>query len=474
MNLGRLFALGSLASMAPLVEFASRFGRTIILSRFLSPTEFGIAAALTVLMGIAELSTDLALDRFLILRSAGDDREVLAAAHRLSVARGSILALVILIVAPWVASFLGAPDHAWSFRAVAGVVFLYSCANLEMKQVQRDFRYAPDAMAYVAAHTAVFLAVYPAVRLLGDHRAMLVVMFVECGVYVAISHVVARQRYSLGPSSRAVIRAALAYGLPLSVNGIGLAVMSQLDRALVSHWFGLEKLAFYTVILNLTILPISAIYRVIGQLGMSFLARKTADRTGTVSLYAALVWAYAVAAALYAFFIAATLDVLAPLIFGAAYAVGPLFHSLVTLVAWIRVCRGAPTLVMLFAGNTGQLMLANLSAGVWLLLAAAALPILPSIETVLACILVGDILVLATSMWKTRRRIEGRRRRIIYDLGWSFAVVAIACLGIWEPSTGGSLGKFVLLALALAGLAGQAAYGGWRYLPGIARSAKPA
>jgi O-antigen/teichoic acid export membrane protein len=194
MNLGRLFALGSLASTAPLVEFASRFGRTIILSRFLSPTEFGIASALAVLMGIAELSTDLALDRILILRSVGDDREALAAAHRLSVARGGILALVVLVAAPWVAAFLGAPDNDWGFRAVAGVILLRSCTHLEMKQAQRDFRYAPDAMAYIAAHTAVFLAVYPAARLLGDHRAMIVVMFVECGTYVAVSHVVARHR----------------------------------------------------------------------------------------------------------------------------------------------------------------------------------------------------------------------------------------------------------------------------------------
>src|SRR5205085_960447 len=143
-----------------------------------------------------------------------------AAVHRLSIARGGILALVILIVAPWVASFLGAPDHAWSFRAVAGIVFLYSCANLEMKQVQRDFRYTPDAMAYIAAHIAVFLAVYPAVRLLGDHRAMLVVMFVECATYVAISHLVARWPYSLRLSTPAIMRAALAYGLPLSINGV--------------------------------------------------------------------------------------------------------------------------------------------------------------------------------------------------------------------------------------------------------------
>jgi len=122
-----------------------------------------------------------------------------------------------------------------------------------------------------------------------------------------------------------------------------------------------------------------------GQLAMSFLARKSADQARHCRLHAALVWAYGVAAALYALFIAATLDILAPLIFGAAYGVGAALSFAVTLVAWIRVWRGAPTLIMLSAGNTGQLMMSNLSAGVWPLLAAAALPLLPSIETLLAC-----------------------------------------------------------------------------------------
>jgi O-antigen/teichoic acid export membrane protein len=469
MNLGRLFALGSLASLAPLVEFASRFGRTIILSRLLSPTEFGIAAALAVAMGIAEISTDLALDRFLILRSAGEDREVLAAAHRLSVARGAVLALLVLIAAPWVADFLGAADSAWSFRATAAVILLRSCTHLEMKQVQRDFRYAPDAMAFIAAHTAVFLAVYPAARLLGDHRAMVVVMFVECGVTVAVSHAVARHPYSVRSSSRAIMRAALAYGLPLSINGVGLAIMSQLDRALVSHWFGLETLAFYTVVLNLTIVPISAIYRIMGQLGMSFLARKADDPAGTIWLYAALAWAYAVAAALYAFFIAATLEFLAPLIFGPAYGVGPLFHTLVALVAWTRVWRGAPTLIMLSTGDTGQLMMSNLTAAAWLPLAAVALPLLPSVETVLACVLAGDVVVLAALLWRIRHRIAGRRRSVVYDLGCSFAAAATASLAIWQPDAVGFNARLAILAFSLAVLATQAAHGGWRYLPRIRR-----
>lgn len=464
MNLARLFALGSIASLAPLVEFTARFGRTIILSRSLSPTEFGIGAALTVLMGIAELSSDLALDRFLILRAKADDGEALAAAHQLSVARGAVVSILVFVAAPWVAGFLGAPGQEWSFRAVAGVVLLHSCAHLEMKQMQRDFRYAPDAMAYVIAHSAVLAVVYPAARLLGDHRAVLVILFVECGVYVAVSHAVARHRYSLVSKRRDLRREALLYGLPLSLNGLGLAVMSQLDRALVSHWFGVERLAFYAIILNMTVIPISAIYRVLGQLGMSFLARRHADSSGTANLNIALVWAYSVVAGGYALFVAATLDFLAPLIFGAVYSVPPIIHALITVVVWIRVCRGAQTLIMLSCGDTARLMISNLVAACWVVFAAVALPLWPSLETMLACVLVGDIISQATFVWETRGRMGGHLRGVIGQLVWSCGAMTAGLVGIWSPDLGGITTKFILLAASLVMLLLQLGYGGWRHL----------
>ncbi|HZB92336.1 MAG TPA: oligosaccharide flippase family protein [Stellaceae bacterium] len=474
MKLGRLFALGSLASLAPLVEFSSRLGRTVILSRNLTPTEFGIGAALTVLMGIAWLSTDLGLDRFLILRAPEEDRDTLAAAHQLSALRGAAIGVLIFLAAPWAAAFFGAPGNAWSFRAIAGVVLLHSLAHLEIKQTQRNFRYGPDAMAYVIAHSAVLLAVYPAVRLLGDHRAVLVVLYIEGGTYVAVSHIVARQRYSLWSKRPEIRRAALAYGLPLSLNGIGLAVMSQLDRALVSHWFGLEELAFYAIILNMTVIPISAIQRVLNQLAMSFLADRRGDPIATARVNFTVHWAYALAAAVYALFVAASLDLLAPLIFGAVYRVPPAVHALVAVIVWIRVFRGAPTLILLSAGDTTRLLAANLVAVSWVPVAAAALPLWPGLATVLAAVLIGDALSLVSFLWNTRRRLKGQVPAVLRQLAWSFAAMSAGFLSIWAPALDAPLLRPGFLALALVLAALQLAYGAWRFLPEGSRAAAAA
>jgi O-antigen/teichoic acid export membrane protein len=459
LNFRKLFALGSVASSAPLVEFTSRFGRTVVLSHLLSPGEFGIGAAIALLVGFAELTTDLGLDRFLILRAQWDDRDALAAVHFVNIVRGLLLAALVFVAAPWIADFLGAPGHDESFRIVAGVVLLRSWTHLEMKQKLRDFRYLPDALSTISGHAAVMLVVYPAALWFGDHRAVVFILFVECGCSVLVSHLTAQHRFRFHMTQREIIRAMLSFGVPLTLNGLGLAIMSQLDRALVSHWFGVETLAFYTVILNLTVIPLSAIYQVTGQLAMSFFARHQGDATATRKLHSTLLWAYAIIAGGYGLGIAACADIVAPLVFGPAYAIPPLFQALLTVLVWVRLCRNIPTLVMLSAGQTRQIMACNLVAILWLPVAALVVPVWPQVETVLACVLAGDVLTLILFVRRTRAAFAARPIPPFLHLAWSFAVIALSCAGVWGHATGDDRARVAALLVAAVLLAAQAFYG---------------
>jgi hypothetical protein len=53
--------------LAPIVVYGSRFASNIILSRLLAPDEFGTAVAISVVLGLGGLATDVALDRFVII-----------------------------------------------------------------------------------------------------------------------------------------------------------------------------------------------------------------------------------------------------------------------------------------------------------------------------------------------------------------------------------------------------------------------
>jgi len=92
---------------------------------------------------------------------------------------------------------------------------------------------------------------------------------VQSVVYVILSHVLARTPYQLS-CDQPMLRQALSFGLPLTLNGVGLAIMSQLDRVLVGYWFGVKGLAVYAVIFSMSVVPTYLIVSVFSSPSLSF------------------------------------------------------------------------------------------------------------------------------------------------------------------------------------------------------------
>ena len=206
---------GSIVSIAALIEFTSRFARSAILTRLLVPSEFGTTVAITVVVGTANLITDVAIEKFVIVRS--DEDRALAAAHLFTILRGGLLALALIVSAPSAAAFFGVPQYSTSFALMALVPFIRSFAHLKIIQVQRNREYTPGTLTQVFAQSAALIAAVPAAYLLRDHRAIVVSLVTEALVYCIASHVFARAPYQLRPD-RTEFYAAVSFGIPLLIN----------------------------------------------------------------------------------------------------------------------------------------------------------------------------------------------------------------------------------------------------------------
>jgi O-antigen/teichoic acid export membrane protein len=173
--------------------------------------------------------------------------------------------------------------------------------------------------AQLLSAIAGLIVVVPAVFVWGDHRAMIVGLIAQPVVYCLTSHMLARTPYRL-LSDKEILKSVLSYGIPLALNGIGLAILSQFDRILVAYWLDVRTLALYAIILNLSYVPISLMDRVFGKIALSYLVTKlsahdTAEKYGISALI------FSVLASAYALFLAITLDILVPLIFGHNFSV---------------------------------------------------------------------------------------------------------------------------------------------------------
>lgn len=220
------------------------------------------------------------------------------------------------------ATFFGIPQAVASFKFAALVPLVRSFGHLGIKQIQRDYGYRAEALAVTASSvTGLAVAAFAAATILPDHRVIILAFLVEMAVYVAASHILAQAPMRVIPD-RQTLRQLLAWGLPLMLNGAGLALIMQADRMVVGRFFGMDILGVYAVVLGLAVAPTSVLSQIANGLGLSMLARSRETPKRHLETYLWLAWFFAFLAFGYAAFIGLTLDVLVPLVFGKTFAVG--------------------------------------------------------------------------------------------------------------------------------------------------------
>jgi O-antigen/teichoic acid export membrane protein len=417
----------SVASIAPLLIFSSRFARTVILSRSLSPSAYGVVVALTTIYAILDM-IDIGLDRFVMINTGPKRAAAVAVAQRIAFVRGLVAMVVIAVFAPVLATIFGADSHADIVRWLAPLPVIRSLANLRVKQVQQEYRNGPEALASIASQAGALLVLFPALALFNDERAMLVSLYVDGAVYVGVTWLILpREKVSfMDPALR---REALAYGLPLIVNGAGLLVISQGDKLVVGNLFGLETLALYSLVVNLALMPLSPLGAILQNLSIAFLAGRRENVAASNFGSFVVTWTFLIISSGYAASVALLLDLLVPLIYGPHYAVSSEIKVLVALLSFSRFCRQGPTTILLVAGRTRQLAVANLIAGIGLVLGYNLGTIYHSLPAVLTGIVLGDAVATLVIFYQVRRQ-SPTKATITHAIFLMLPVVAICAFSL--------------------------------------------
>ena len=444
---------GALTTGTSTVAFAIRFSRTLLLAKMLSPAEFGIAMALSAVIGAAEVATDTGHDKFALLHEGAAAEQARGALHLLLLVRGAILVLVLFALAAPLAGLFGVPASVGSFRLVALVPLCRAPMHVDVLQQQRDYRFGGMALVTMVSQFGGLAGTVLGILWLADNRAILLGFVIESLTRTVCTHAWASTAYRLR-TDRAMLWAAFRFALPLMANGVGLAAISQADRLLIGGLFGVETLARYSLLLTIAVVPIGLLFSSFGTVSVIALNRVRQNTNRHRHTTVLITWTFAVLAAGYAFGMALLLDVSIRLLFGASYAVGPGLQALAALITLMRVLRGgAPTAILLNETRTGPLAAGNILLGVGLVAAYALAHVWPTLEVVLVGVAVGDALALLVLQgWAVRTMPSVRAamfRSTVAALGATLLTVAVL-LALPEPAWT-SRG-----AVLLAGLAGIA------------------
>lgn len=327
------------------------FARNAIIAHWLSKGDFGIAAAIVILLQLLETLSDLGADRLIVQARDGDDPRLVATAQTTLVMRGVFVAVVLVVVAHPMASFFGVPEAAWAFAAAALVPLLKGFANLDSRVAQRRLDNRPQILIEALPQALSLALTIPALMAFADYSAVLWLAVAQALFATISSHIVAKRRYRLA-LDHAHLRRLLAFGWPIWASAFPLVAVYQGDRMLVGHIIGMEGLAAYTTAFMITMVPGLIAAKLSNALMLPLLASEHDNADSFYSRFRMMAEATTLIASLYlvAFIIAG--GALLPIAFGASYAgLGPLVGWL-ALMWSMRMLQAVPGAALLAKGIT--------------------------------------------------------------------------------------------------------------------------
>lgn len=342
------------------------FARNAILGHALSPSDFGIAAAITLLLQLVETISDLGSDRLIVQADDGGGDTFLATSHTVLVARGLLLAAALFFTAPFAAAFFAVPHAEHAFQFASLIPLIKGFLHLDCRRAQRDLDNRPQLLVEVLPQAIALVLTLPVLRHVPGFEAPVVLAFIQAASAVVIARMLATVPYRLG-LRRDVLTRSISFGWPILLSALPLIAVYQGDRAIIGRLSGMEALAGYSAAFMITMVPGLVAARAGHALMLPLFASLMRQGRPLERRFALMSEATTILAALYlaAFVIAG--GTILPIAFGSAY------HGLGAVVAWLaamwalRMLQAVPGMALMAAGETKPFLAAGL-------VRAAALP----------------------------------------------------------------------------------------------------
>lgn len=355
--------------------------RNALLGHWLSRSDFGMAATITLALQLTEMLSDVGVDRHIVQSKDGEDERLQAAAHAVLVARGVLTALVLFACAGPVARFFHIEDAAWAFQLAALAPLIRGFCHLDARRFQRRYDNRAFVIMEVAPQAAALALMLPALYVMPGYAAVAVVLVAQAGFAWAISRLLAERRYRL-EFDPVHMRRMLAFGWPIWLSAFPLVAVYQGERVIVGRMFGVEALAAFTVTFMATMLPGLAAAKIGHALMLPLLSAVRSQPRRFLRRVRVMTEATTLAASVYLALFVVAGEALIPIAFGPSYRGLGALSACLGLMWSIRMIQAVPGMALMSFGETRPLLIAGclralaLPVALWLAISGASLPMM--------------------------------------------------------------------------------------------------
>ncbi len=247
------------------------------LGRLLTPTEFGLMSAATVVVACSQIVSHVGVGPAIIQR-----REVttvhLRVAATLSAILGLLLGILVYLGAPAIARFYRMPEVEPVLRVVAVLFPLDGLNTIAKALLTRHLRFrlyiALDAGSYIVGYAGVAVVL----AWLG-YGVWSLVFASLCQVALRTVAMYLATRHPVRPSlDLQAAKELLGFGFGQSMAQLGTLLSQQGDNLVVGRWLGAAALGVYARAYNLMVVPASAFGRIVNRVLFPVMAQVQDER----------------------------------------------------------------------------------------------------------------------------------------------------------------------------------------------------
>lgn len=341
-------------SLSSVVATGSEMLRTVILARFLSPADFGLMAMVTLVIGFAQMYTDLGISAAIIHRQH-TTREALSSLYWLNLFAGLGVCVVVLLCSPLISIFFSELRLVPLLKVVALVFVVASLGSQFEILLQKELAFGVLARTDILASVGnTVVAVVGAVYGFG----------VWALVWGFVTNIILRtfllvragwtRFHPLWHFDRSDVKGYINFGL-FQIGERTLNYSGQrLDQILVGSVLGTQALGFYSFAINLTSQPMYRINPIVNRVAFPLFSKFQDDRERLKNGYTKLLSFLATVNAPLLIGLAVVAPLAIPLIFGAKWSKSVILLQILCFVTLFRT-TGNPVGNLLLAKGRADL-----------------------------------------------------------------------------------------------------------------------
>lgn len=260
------------------------FVRLLFLARMLTPQQFGTFGVATLTLAFIEVLTETGVNIVLVQEDRSSFEKYLNSAWVISIIRGLIIFLLLLVTAPIIAHFFNNPDSLPLLILISLVPLVRGFINPSVVLFQKELRFDKEVAfksTIVITGTIVTIILAYITR---SPLSLVIGMLFEASLEVVLSFLVIKQKPTF-EISKSYLSHIFHRGKWITLAGLFNYLYQQLDDIVVGRKLSATDLGLYQMAYRLAMLPMTEIADVFNRVTFPVYAKLVQDKKRLRSAY---------------------------------------------------------------------------------------------------------------------------------------------------------------------------------------------